>query len=434
MKNKIQISRRGFLKTAAATAGIAAFPTIVPASVFGPNAPSKKLNMGAIGLGGMGNGNLGAFLNIDNVRVVAICDVDQKHAEGARDRVNKQYKDTGCKTYKDFREMLGRGDIDLCSIAVPDHWHALLYVASMKAGCDVYGEKPLARSIKEGRAIVNAQQRYGRVWQTGSWQRSTANFYQACMLVRNGRIGKVARVEVGLPTGRGAGLFTPGEPPAGLDWNFWLGPAPWRPFAKFDNRAPHWSWRWILDFSGGQLTDWCGHHVDIAHWGLGYDRTGPVAIEGKGEYPPDGYYDVPVKYDFTCTYAAGVKINVTDASKNKMGTKWIGEDGRWIYVTRGGLEASDPKILKEEIGAEEIQLIKSPEHHRNFIECVKTRRETITPSEIAYRSISVGLLGEIAMLTGRKIKWDSDKEEILDDPAASALLMRPYREPWKLEV
>lgn len=429
-----RFSRRSFLKAAATTAGVAAFPTIIPASVLGPNAPSKKLTMGAIGLGGMGNGNLGAFLNHEDVRVVAICDVDQNHANRARDRVNKQYKNEDCKTYKDFREMLARGDLDLCSIAVPDHWHALLYVAAMKAGCDVYGEKPLARSIKESRAIVDAKQRYGRVWQTGSWQRSTGNFYQACMLVRNGRIGKVSRVEVGLPTGRAGTLVTPSEPPPNIDWDLWLGPAPWRPFAKYGNTAPHWDWRWIMDFSGGQLTDWCGHHVDIAHWGLGMDGIGPVSIEGKGEYPTDGYFDVPMKYNFTATYANGVQMSITDGSKNRMGTKWFGEDGRWIFVTRGGLEASSPGILKEEIGAEEIQLIKSGNHQRNFIDCVKTRRPTVTPAEYAHRSISVGLLGEIAMLTGRKIAWDPDKEEIAGDPAASALLMRPYREPWKLEV
>lgn len=434
MPMQTKFSRRSFLKASAATAGVAAFPTIVPASVFGPNAPSRRLNMGAIGLGGMGNGNLGAFLNDENVRVVAICDVDANHANAAKGRVDKQYKDTGCKTYGDFREMLARGDIDVCSIAVPDHWHALLYTAAMKAGCDVYGEKPLARSIKEGRAVVTAQSRYGRVWQTGSWQRSTGNFYQACMLVRNGRIGKIARVEVGLPTGRPGTMGLRADPPAGLDWNFWLGPAPYRPFIKFSDRAPHWDWRWILDYSGGQLTDWCGHHVDIAHWGLGYDRTGPVTIEGKGEYPTDGCYDVPFKYDFTATYETGVEINVTDASKNRMGTKWIGEDGRWIFVTRGGLEASSPGILKEEIGPEEIQLIKSAEHHRNFIQCVRSRRETATPAEVAHRSISVGLLGEIAMLAGRKLKWNPATEEFKDDAAASALLMRPYREPWKLET
>lgn len=428
------VSRRSFLKAAAVGAGLSAFPTIIPASVLGPDAPSRKLNLAAIGLGGMGNGNLGAFLGHEGVRVVAVCDVDERHANAARDRVNKQYKDTGCAVFRDFRALLARGDLDLCSIAVPDHWHALLYTSAMKAGCDVYGEKPLARSIREGRAVADAQRRYGRVWQTGSWQRSTGNFYQACMLVRNGRIGRVARVEVGLPTGRPGNLAMPAEPPKELDWNFWLGPAPWRPFIKFSDRAPHWDWRWIMDYSGGQLTDWAGHHIDIAHWGLGLDRTGPVAIEGRGEYPADGIYDVPFKYDFTCTYAGGLQINVTDGSRNRMGTKWIGEDGRWLFVTRGGLEASSPAILKEEIGPEEIQLVRSTNHQRNFIDCARTRRETITPAEVAHRSISVGLLGEIAMLTGRKLRWNPETEQFAGDEAANALLMRPYREPWKLEV
>ena len=428
MQTTNQLSRRSFLS--ATLAGTVA-PLVLPGRLFGADAPGRKLQLGAIGVGAMGGGNLGAFLGIDEVRVVAVCDVDSQRRASAVDKVNKKYGDTACRGYADFREMLGRGDLDLCSIAVPDHWHAGLYTAALKAGCDVYGEKPLARSIREGRAIANAQRRYGRVWQTGSWQRSTANFYQAAMLVRNGRIGKVSRVEVGLPRGRGGPVVAPSAPPPQLDWNFWLGPAPYKDFVKYSDRAPHWDWRWVMDYSGGQLTDWCGHHVDIAHWGLGLDRSGPVSVVGKGEYPEDGVYDVPSDYDITATYAGGLEIHI--ASRNPGGTKWIGEKG-WVFVTRGRIDAQPASLLKEVIGADEIQLIRSANHHRNFIECVKSRQETITPAEVAHRSISVGLLGEIAMLTGRRIQWDPVQEEIIGDPGASALLGRPYREPWKLEV
>ena len=260
------------------------------------------------------------------------------------------------------------------------------------------------------------------------------HFHRACELVINGRIGKVKYVEVGLPNGGRSGVFPKRAVPANLDWNFWLGPAPWREYTGFDGGGSvHWNWRWVMDYSGGQLTDWAGHHIDIAHWGLGLDRTGPVEIEGRGEYPEDGTYDVPYAYKFTCKYANGVNILVANAGQQPhgMGACWYGEHG-WIHVNRGGLRASDPKILQEVIGPDEVHLYKSNDHLQNFLDCVKTRKETITPAEIAHRSISVALLGEIAMLTGRKIRWNPETEEILGDPAAAALLARAYREPWTL--
>lgn len=360
--------------------------------------------------------------------MVAVCDVDKGHRERAQNRVNARYKSKGCDAYLDYREMLARSDLDAMMHALPDHWHALPVVAAAKAGLDIHGQKPFARSIREGRAMVDAVQRYGRIWQTGSQQRSDGRFRFACELVRNGRIGKVHRVEVGLPTGGGGGSTAPKAPPAGLDWEFWLGPAPQRPYQGF---GPHWNWRWIMDYSGGQLTDWCGHHVDIAHWGMGYDRTGPIEIEGKGVYPTEGLYDAPTAYNFTCKYKTGVEINVTNNRINPQGTKWIGDRG-WVYVRRGRIDSSPKSLLREVIGPEEIKLYNSGGHKRNFIECIKSRKTTICPAEVGHRSISIGLLGEIAMLTRRKIKWNPDTEEISGDPEASALLNRPYRQPWHL--
>ncbi|MHC4200572.1 MAG: Gfo/Idh/MocA family protein, partial [Planctomycetota bacterium] len=355
-------------------------------------------------------------------------DVDRRHRERARGRVNKRYRNNDCKMYTDYRELIGRGDLDALMHALPDHWHALPVIAAAKAGCDIHGQKPFSRSIREGRAMCDAIHRYGRVWQTGSQQRSDGRFRFACELVRNGRIGKVHRVEVGLPTGGGGGNTAPKPVPDHLDWDMWLGPAPWRPYQGF---GPHWSWRWILDYSGGQLTDWCGHHVDIAHWGLGYDRTGPVEIEGKGKYPTEGLFDAPTHYNFTCKYKTGVEINVTNNQINAQGAKWIGERG-WVYVKRGRIDSEPKSLLREKIGAGEIRLYNSGGHKRNFVDCIFNRKETICPAEVGHRSISVGLLGEIAMLTGRKIRFDPDKEEIIGDPGASALLGRPYREPWQL--
>jgi predicted dehydrogenase len=298
----------------------------------------------------------------------------------------------------------------------------------------MYGEKPFARSIREGRAMCEAIERYGLIWQTGSWQRSVEEFHCAAELVRNGRIGKVDYVEVGLPDGRKRGpnvkLL---DKPDTMNAEMWLGPAPWRPYQDFGRNGFHWDWRWIMDYSGGQLTDWAGHHVDMAHWGLGLERTGPVEIEGRGKYPTEGLYNVPYAYDFICTYAKGVKIRVANASalQHGMGACWYGDQG-WIHVNRGGLYASDPKILREKIGPNETHLYKSTHHQRNFIECVKTRKETIAPAEVAHRSISVGLLGEIAMLTERKLKWDPESETFVGDASADRLLMRPYRSPWHL--
>jgi predicted dehydrogenase len=271
--------------------------------------------------------------------------------------------------------------------------------------------------------------RYGRIWQTGSWQRSVGHFRKACELVRNGRIGKVDKVEVGLPTGGGGGNNPVQPVPEGVDWDFWLGPAPWVPYRG----VMHWHWRWIMDYSGGQLTDWAGHHVDIAHWGLGLDRTGPVEIEGKGVYPEDGMYDAPTQYKFTCKYANGLTMIVAnDRQQPKgMGAMWYGEKG-WIHVNRGGLNAEPKSVLDEVIGPDEIKLYNSRDHTQNFLDCVKSRKETVTPVEIAHRSISVGLLGEIAMLTGEKLKWNPEKEIFLNSDKANRLLSRPMRAPWHI--
>jgi len=434
MKQSKRINRRAFLKaTTGAAAGAVAFPYVVPSSVFGASAPSGKITMGCIGVGSQGSGNMNGFLNKGDARVIAVCDVDKGHRDGAKRRVDGKYGNTDCATYHDFRELIARDDIDALSLALPDHWHAIPVIMAARAGKDMYGEKPLARTIAESKAMVAAVQKYDRIWQTGSWQRSVGNFRKACELVINGRIGKVSTVEVGLPTGGGTGNPPVSPVPEGLDWDRWLGPAPWRPFMKYSNRAPHWDWRWIMDYSGGQLTDWAGHHIDIAHWGLGLDRTGPVEIEGKGVYPKDGIYDAPTQYKFACKYANGIVMTVanTDQSPKGMGTCWYGDKG-WIHVHRGGLKASDPKILDEVIGANETRLYDSRDHQQNFLDCVKTREETITPIDIAYRSISVGHLGEIAMLLERKVQWDPDKQEFVNDEAANRLMSRSMRSPWTL--
>lgn len=423
---KRRVSRRHFLGTAA---GAVAFPYIVPSSVFGAGAPSGKITMGCLGVGSQGSGNMNGFLSKGDARVLAVCDVDKGHRESAKRRVDEKYGNSDCAAYHDFRELIARDDIDALSLAVPDHWHSIPVIMAARAGKDMYGEKPLARTIAEGKRMVESVHRYDRIWQTGSWQRSQGNFHHACELVRNGRIGKVTRVEVGLPTGGGGEVKAVQPVPENLDWDFWLGPAPWVPFRG----VSHWDWRWIMDYSGGQLTDWAGHHIDIAHWGLGLDETGPVEIEGRGVYPKDGIYDVPTEYKFTCKYANGVEMVVaSDRLVPKgMGTVWYGEKG-WVHVDRGRQATNPAELWNETIGPNEIRLYHSRDHQQNFLDCVKSRQKTITPVEVAHRSISVGLLGEIAMRLERKLHWNPDKEEFVNDPEANRMLSRPMRAPWHL--
>jgi predicted dehydrogenase len=428
MKNQRQITRRSFLKSTPVAVGAAfVIPAIVPSSVFGANAPSNRIVMGAIGVGSQGTGDLQGFLSKSEVQTVAVADVDKGHRDNAKRIVDERYGNKDCTTYHDFRELIGRGDLDAVQIAVPDHWHAIPAIAAARVGLDVHGQKPLVRSIREGRAICDAVHRYGRVWQTGSQQRSDYKFRRACELVRNGRIGKILKIEVGLPTGGDTDVKPIMPVPEGLDWDFWLGPAPKVPYRG----VSHWDWRWIMDYSGGQLTDWAGHHIDIAHWGMGWDYTGPVEIEGRGNYPQEGLYNVATQYKFNCTYADGTVMTVANNTQVTQGAKWYGEKG-WIHVNRAGLNASDEKILREEIGPDEIRLYVSNDHKQNFLDCVKSRELTICPVEVGHRSISVGLLGEIAMLTARKIRWNPEKEEIIGNPEASELLGRSYREPWIL--
>jgi len=435
MLKNYKVSRRGFLKTAAgAAAGAIAIPSIVPSSVFGADggvAPSNRLHVGMIGVGSQGTWDMRGFLDKPESLVVAVCDIDVKHQKLAKTEVDNKYGNSDCKTYGDFRDMIARSDIDIISTAIPDHWHSIPAIMAAQAGKDIYGQKPLARTIKEGRAICNAVKQYGRIWQTGSWQRSVYNFRRACELVRNGRIGKVHTVEVGLPTGGTRGNESIKPVPEGVDWNMWLGPAPWVPFRGI----LHWDWRWIMDYSGGQLTDWAGHHIDIAHWALDLERTGPVEIEGHGTFPKDGIFNVPYQYKVVTKYANGLTMIIANDRQlpHGMGTCWYGENGKWLHVTRDEPIHANPKsIVDEVIGPEEVHLYESKDHFQNFLDCIKSRRETITPAEVAHRSLTPALLGEISMQVGRKLKWDPEKEEIIGDEEAGRLLSRPMRSPWHL--
>ena len=429
-----RMDRRSFIKgTVQVGAGLSLF-NIIPASARGMDgrpSPGNRIVMGCIGLGGQGSGNMGTFLGEPDVQVVAMCDVDKNHLNGAKNTVDSRYGNKDCAIYSDFRELLARKDIDAISLATPDHWHCIPAITAARAGFDVYGEKPLSHCLAEGRAMCNAVKQYARVWQMGSWQRSVGNFRQAAELVRNGRAGKIVRIEVGLPTGSPCGPVTFRDAPPELDYEFWLGPSRWAPYC--DQRT-HWNWRWQLDYGGGQLMDWIGHHADIADWGMGWDTTGPVKITPvEANYPKEGIWDAATTYHFIATYATGVEMHVANSGTAgiRSGTKWIGENGDWVWVDRGGLDASPKSILQEKIGTSEIQYIPSPGHWRQFLDCVKSRQTTICPAETGHRSASIGHLGQIAMLTGRTIRWNPETEEILDDDEASRMLRTPMRAPWQ---
>jgi predicted dehydrogenase len=429
-------SRREFVKQSAKiVAGAVILPNIIPASALGKGGstpPSDRIVMGAIGTGSQGSGNMREFMELKNeVQFVAVCDVDALHLAKSKQMADEANKNTDCRAYGDYREFLDKEKLDAVTIALPDHWHGIIYTAAVNKKLHVYGEKPICRTIKDGQTIVSAVKKNNIIWQTGSWQRSESNFHHGAELAINGRIGKINYIEAGLPDGgRGVGTPPVKDVPPELNWEMWLGPALKVPYRG----VAHWDWRWILDYSGGQLTDWAGHHIDIANWGAGLEHTGPVEISGSGVYPLEGIYNVPVEYDFLCKYANGIEMRVANASRlpHGMGTTWYGDLG-WIHVDRGNrISASDPEILEEVIADNEIRLYKSDNHYQNFIDCVRSGKQAIAPVEVAYRAISVALLGEIAMTTGETIKWDPDKEEIIGNPRASRLLSRPYRQPWEL--
>jgi predicted dehydrogenase len=430
-----KVTRREFL---ALTGAALTFSSLIPSRALGAPAPSQRITVGVVGCGNQGTSNARAFLALKDCQVVAACDVDKQHLQKCVSVVNAHYLNHDCKPYHDYRELMARTDIDAVMLAVPDHWHALVAVEAARRKKDIYGEKPLARTMAEQQAIVTAVQTNQRIWQTGSWQRSVTTFRKAAEIVRNGLIGKVTRVEVGLPEGnRNSGKeghsMTPSEPPPELDYDTWIGPSKMMPYIQ---GRTHRNWRWNYNTGGGQLMDWIGHHCDIAHWGCDFDNSGPSEIEGHGEFPPkDAVWNTATKYRIELRYPRDIAMTIAGGYPEiRGGTKWIGTGG-WVWVERGAFEASneewrDYRELPDEL--RKVKLYESTNHHLNFLDCVKSRKPTITPVETAHHSAVPGHLGLISMLVERKLKWDVQTERILDDPEAARLLTRPFRPPWNL--
>jgi predicted dehydrogenase len=423
---------------------------------------TESIIMGAIGIGSphsRGRAIKNDALNVKaaNVRYIAVCDVDKRHRESAAKEIGDN-----CKMHEDYRELLDNKDIQAVTIATPDHWHALVAIEAMRKGKDVYCEKPLTLTIAESIAVAKVAQGTGLIFQTGSQQRSDARFRLACELVRNGRIGKVVRVETRIGGNPQSPKIPKKDVPEGLNWDFWLGPTPVVDYIEVENpgnkSAPftrcHYEFRWWYDYSGGKMTDWGAHHNDIAQWGLGMDESGPVAVEAEGEAPskePDQYNCHPT-FKVSYTYASGAKLicahtqleGAPDPKKTEgkngsfnhdNGALFVGEDGKWVFVNRSGITASDPKLIEEPLPEDrKVKLYVSNNHMENFlIGGVRNRKPCICPAEVGHRSVTVCHMGVIALRTGKKLKWDPVKQQF-DDADANKWLSREMRKPWKIEA
>ncbi len=430
MKNGIRLNRRQLLS---GIAGAIAFPYLVPSSAVGNSgtvAASERITMGTIGVGGRGKQIMQALLGRADCRMVAVCDVDSKRLDQARDIVNAYYGDSDCVTYSDYRELLARGDIDAVLIASPDQWHVLQAVEAACAGKDMYHEKPLGLSVAQDIALRDAIKRYGRVFQFGTQQRSGRNFRFACELVRNGRIGRLQTITAATPASRIVDSYRPSPVPPGLDYEMWVGPARWMPYTQ-GVLGSCGNWGHISNFSLGWITTWGIHHVDIAQWGNGADNSGPVEVEGSGVFPEDGLYDCAVAWEVKLKYTNGVTLNFVDNKKSRQGILFEGDEG-WVFVKRGAIEAEPKSLLAERIGPEETHLGNSSDHAGNFLDCVRSRSTPISSIDSAVRTDTVCHLSDIAMRLGRRLRWDPKSERFIGDEQANRMLTRSMRSPWHL--
>jgi predicted dehydrogenase len=426
MVGRTRASRRQFLKAAASTV---ALPYVITSSALGAagRAPaSERLVMGAIGCGGQGTRHIGGgiwvqgggYLSKPGVQIVAIADCNRNNRNNAKGIVDKHYGNQDCAAYKDFRELLARRDIDIILCATGDRWHTPVSIAAAKAGKDVYCEKPISLTVYEARMLAREIKRFGRIFQTGTQQRSWYEFRFACELIRNGYIGDVKRIKVnvGGPPEE-CNLPAGGPPPEWLDYDMWLGQAPWRPF-----HPDLLGWMRWKDFAGGEMTNWGAHMFDIAQWAMGMDESGPVEI-----IPPDGK-EHPV---LTYRYAGGAVMTREGISQPTPGVRFEGTKGM-IEVTREALLTEPQSLRRQKIGPREIHLYESREHPDNFLECVRTRKRPAADADVGYRSISVCHLGNIAYWLKRPLHWDPAREQFVNDPEADRMLWREMRSPWQV--
>ncbi len=450
-------SRRQFLQTVSATTAAAVgFPTILPASVFGAQAPSKLITVGAIGIGRISRDHdLPGIMQHPQARVVAVSDLDSKRCTLGKELVETRYKERGIaadgvRTFAHYRELLADKRIDAVVISTPDHWHAKPAIEAARAGKHIYLQKPASLTLQEGRLMSDAVRKAGVVFQLGTQQRSSEQFRYACELVRNGRIGKIHTVRIGLPIDPAGEDEPEMAVPANLNYDMWLGSTPKvyytekRVHPQADFSRP--GWLRCEQFGAGMITGWGVHHVDIAHWGMGTELTGPVEVQATAQFPTKGLWDVHGKYNIEAKYANGATMFISDELPN--GIRFEGTDG-WIFVTRGNyaatasdpvaqdrnaraLTASDPKILQSTIAETETRLYRSADQHGNWLDCIGSRKETISPVEVGHRSTAACLVYHIGMRLGRKLTWDPAKERFVNDDEANSRLSRPQRKPYEV--
>jgi predicted dehydrogenase len=456
MKKKPSLTRRKFLTSALkASVAIAAFPSIVPASVFGKHAPSNRINIGAIGTGRISRiHDLPGVWKYDQARIIAVCDLDSRRVDAAKALINDYYTKKngqpydGIRGYNDHQELLRNKDVDAVIISTPDHWHALAAIHAVRAGKDVYLQKPASLTIAEGRTMADTVKKSGRIFQVGSQQRSSTQFRYAAELVRNGRIGDLKTVYVGLPGDPSGDVEQEMPVPPNLNYDAWLGSTPLvyytekrvHPQAGFDRPG----WLRCEQFGAGMITGWGAHHIDSAHWAMDTEYTGPVEVWGHADFPTKGLWDVHGIFRTEALYANGVHMVVSNELPN--GIKFEGNKG-WIFVTRGDyrvtasdpvpdaggvkpLDASDPAIIKSVIGPNETHLYVSDDHHGNWLDSIGTRHAPITNAEIAHRACSTCLIHHIVMKLKRKVYWDPATERFKNDDEANSLLSRPQRQPY----
>jgi len=424
-----KLNRRKFLRTSSGVAaGLVAAPFILKSCVF----PSKQITIGMIGTGGhCMDWNLPPYLAVEDVRVVAVCDVDRERMKTAKKTVDEKYQNTDCATYGDFRDLLARKDIDVVQISTPDHWHVPISILAAQAGKDVICEKPTL-TIAEGRVLCDVMKKQNKIYQTSIEDRAIPVYHRMAELVRNGYIGQLQKIIIRVPDNDVLKMnpaSTETQPvPEGFDYDMWLGPAPYAPYSP--GRC-HWNFRWISDYSGGMLTDWGAHYVDTAQWANGSDHSGPISAEGTGQFLTGDIYDTANTFDLMYEYPNGVTMQIVSGGTS---IGFQGTEG-WIQCLgwRGELEASKTSLLSVELKNSDNRLYTAVSEHRNFIDCVKSRKETFIPVEVGHRTSSALHIGNIALKLGRKVSWNPDKEEFINDNAANGMRSRISRDPWKLE-
>lgn len=418
-----KLSRRSTLQLAAFGSAALALPTIISSRAFRSN---ERIGVGLIGVKNQGAGNLKRFQDA-GANIVAVCDVDKNVVASAC----KLVKGPQPQVFEDYRRLLEAPGVDAVVISVPDHWHALMTIHACQANKDVYCEKPLSLTIAEGRRMVSAARASQRIVQTGSQQRSAREFWRACMLVRNGFIGNLRAIHVGIPDPNHPGkLNADTEPPPELNYDMWLGPAPYRPY---NVKRVHYNFRFWWDYSGGQITNFGAHHLDIAQWALGMDESGPIKVEGEASFHPELVHEVTEKVRLTYTYANGVKLICSQGHKDiQEGARFLGSEGE-VYVNRGTLKSNPPELKDQSLDTPGlVQLYRSTDHTQDFLNCVKSRTLPVCDVEVGHRSATVCHLGNMVARLGRAIEWDPVEEAVVNDPQAQSMVDRPYRQPYSL--